>query len=63
VVELLVAEGMPGAQLGAEGFGEFRALAPNDTEAGRTQNRRVVLVIHAPDPSAEDAQDAPAAAP
>jgi chemotaxis protein MotB len=32
-------------QLSAAGYGEFRPVAPNDTEAGRSRNRRVDVVI------------------
>jgi chemotaxis protein MotB len=30
----------------ATGYGEYRPAAPNDTEAGRVQNRRVEVLIH-----------------
>jgi chemotaxis protein MotB len=39
-----------GSQLSAEGFGEYASIADNSNDAGRAQNRRVVVVIHAPDP-------------
>jgi chemotaxis protein MotB len=52
VVALFLANGVSGAQLAAEGFGEFSPVASNDNEVGRAQNRRVVIVIHAPDPVA-----------
>lgn len=32
-------------KLSAAGYGEYRPLAPNDTEAGRIRNRRVDIVI------------------
>ncbi|MBB5373751.1 flagellar motor protein MotB [Acidocella aromatica] len=51
VVALFVSSGVAGKQLAAEGFGEFSPLADNGTDAGRAQNRRVVVVVHAPDPS------------
>ena len=50
VVTLLQANGVDGSQLSAEGFGEYAAIADNSNDAGRAQNRRVVVVIHAPDP-------------
>jgi len=51
VVQLLQDKGVGGDQLAGEGFGEFQPLDSNATEAGRAQNRRVILVIHAPDPN------------
>jgi len=50
VVELFDAGKVNGDQLAAQGFGEFGAVASNATDAGRAQNRRVVIVVHAPDP-------------
>jgi chemotaxis protein MotB len=50
VVQLLQGKGVVGTQLAAEGFGEFAPIASNDDEAGRAKNRRVILVIHAPEP-------------
>ncbi len=52
VVSLFLTNGVAGSQLAAEGFGEFSPVASNDNEVGRAQNRRVVIVIHAPDPVA-----------
>ncbi|HTJ88557.1 MAG TPA: OmpA family protein [Acidocella sp.] len=51
VVTLFVAQGIDGTRLSAQGFGQFAPFASNDTAAGRAQNRRVVVVIHAPAPS------------
>lgn len=45
VVKILQAEGMPPNRLSAAGYGEYRPIASNDTEAGRTRNRRIDLVI------------------
>jgi chemotaxis protein MotB len=50
VVELFAGQSVNGSQLAAQGFGQFAPLASNETDAGRAQNRRVVIVIHAPDP-------------
>jgi len=36
---------LPPERLGASGYGEFHPVAPNDTPEGRSQNRRVELVI------------------
>jgi chemotaxis protein MotB len=50
VVELFETDKVNGNQLAAEGFGEFGPIASNATDPGRAQNRRVLLVVHAPDP-------------
>jgi outer membrane protein OmpA-like peptidoglycan-associated protein len=47
VVAWLVAHGVARARLTSEGLGARRPLAPNTTEAGRRQNRRVELHIEA----------------
>jgi chemotaxis protein MotB len=49
VVELFANEGLDGSRLTAQGFGEFVPIADNTTQEGRTKNRRVVIVIRAPD--------------
>jgi outer membrane protein OmpA-like peptidoglycan-associated protein len=41
----LVTGGVDGSKISAEGFGESRPVASNDTPAGRQQNRRVEIVI------------------
>ncbi len=41
----LVAKGMDPAKIRDEGRGETQPVASNDTEEGRTQNRRVVIVV------------------
>jgi len=51
VVQLFVKNDVNGNQLAAEGFGEFAPIADNSTDAGRAQNRRVVVVVHAQDPA------------
>jgi len=51
VVSLFMQHGIDGSRLSAQGFGEFAPFAPNTTAAGRAQNRRVVVVIHAMDPN------------
>jgi chemotaxis protein MotB len=50
VVELFTAQATDPARLSAQGFGEFSPIASNATDDGRAQNRRVAIVIHAPDP-------------
>ena len=41
----LIAGGVDASKISAEGFGETRPVATNDTPAGRQQNRRVEIVI------------------
>lgn len=41
----LARAGMKLAQVRAQGLGETRPVASNDTEDGRAQNRRVVIVV------------------
>jgi OOP family OmpA-OmpF porin len=43
VADYLVSKGVEAGRLTAVGFGESKPVAPNDTEAGRSQNRRVTL--------------------
>lgn len=45
IVKLLAEDGIDPARLSAVGFGEFQPIARNDSEAGRSQNRRVSLMI------------------
>jgi len=45
VVRLLRDLGIPGERLSAVGYGEFRPVASNKTEAGRAQNRRIQIVL------------------
>lgn len=60
VVRLFVSNGVGGNVLAAEGFGEFSPVTSNDTDTGRALNRRVVVVIHAPEPAgAAPQQDQP----
>ncbi len=47
----LAASGMDPARVRAEGRGETQPVASNDTEEGRAQNRRVVVIV-----SPEDTQ-------
>ncbi|KXK57538.1 MAG: OmpA family protein [Chlorobi bacterium] len=45
VMEYLVQQGFPRNQIGAHGYGRSRPIATNDTEEGRSQNRRVEFTI------------------
>jgi chemotaxis protein MotB len=45
VVRFLSAKGVPNSMLSAEGFGDSRPVATNDTPQGRAKNRRVDIVI------------------
>jgi chemotaxis protein MotB len=49
VIEIFAEQGLDGRRLAAEGFGEYAPVAGNTTAAGRAKNRRVVIVIRAPD--------------
>jgi outer membrane protein OmpA-like peptidoglycan-associated protein/tetratricopeptide (TPR) repeat protein len=49
VVEYLVSKGIEKERLKAAGYGELKALADNETEEGRAQNRRTELKIVAID--------------
>jgi chemotaxis protein MotB len=45
VVRLFAVFGIAPQRMASVGYGEFRPVASNETEAGRTRNRRVVIVI------------------
>lgn len=45
VVRLLIGSGVEAARLTAVGYGENRPVDSNDTEDGRTRNRRVTIMI------------------
>lgn len=45
VVHLLDRYGIQPDRMSAIGYGEYKPIADNDTEAGRQKNRRVVLVV------------------
>jgi len=47
VADYLVAQGIPGNRLSPLGMGESQPIADNNTEFGRSQNRRVELYITA----------------
>lgn len=54
----IVANGVSGSRLTTQGKGETEPIADNSTEAGRTQNRRVEIVIVANDKMKADAKTA-----
>lgn len=45
VVQILQNDGISPDRLSASGYGEYRPIASNDTDAGRSKNRRIDLVI------------------
>ena len=53
VVHLFMTRGVEPARMEISGFGEYRPKAPNDTPAGRDQNRRVIIIVL--DPSLQTA--------
>jgi outer membrane protein OmpA-like peptidoglycan-associated protein len=46
VRDFLIAQGVPGSAVTAQGFGKTHPVAPNDTPEGRQKNRRVELVVN-----------------
>ncbi len=49
VVRFLQQAGVDPTRLAAAGYGEFQPVAPNDTPEGRSQNRRIEIVLAAPE--------------
>jgi chemotaxis protein MotB len=45
VVKYFQRSGLAPERLAAVGFGEFRPIAPNDSETGRRENRRVEILV------------------
>lgn len=45
VVQAMIKDGFPAKNLAAAGYAEFDPVAPNDTEAGREQNRRIEIIL------------------
>jgi outer membrane protein OmpA-like peptidoglycan-associated protein len=45
VAVLLTKGGIASNRIDTDGLGQADPLAPNDTEAGRARNRRLVLVV------------------
>ena len=53
VQNILVQCGVDPKRVSAEGYGEARPVASNDSIAGRKRNRRVEIVIQSPNRSAK----------
>ena len=47
VLRFLVSKGVPANSISAQGFGDSRPVASNNTAEGRAKNRRVEIVIMA----------------
>ena len=47
-MQLFIEEGIDPSRLAAIGYGEFQPVSDNDSEQGRSKNRRVVLMISKP---------------
>jgi len=62
VVRYLQTQGVDPKMLGAAGFSQYRPLAANETEAGRSQNRRIEIALTAADYT-PPVVDTPTAAP
>ncbi|EGW36513.1 flagellar motor protein MotB [Desulfosporosinus sp. OT] len=45
VVQILQSDGITPDRLSATGYGEYRPISPNNTDAGRSKNRRIDLII------------------
>jgi chemotaxis protein MotB len=45
VVQFMIKAGFPAKSLAAAGYAEFDPIAPNDTEQGREQNRRIEIIL------------------
>jgi len=45
VRDYLTSKGVKASRLSVRGYGESRPVASNDTEEGRTENRRVELIV------------------
>lgn len=45
IVKYLASRGVSPERLSAVGYGEYQPVAPNETEVGRAQNRRVAIMV------------------
>lgn len=61
VLQVIAGAAFPPDHLSASGYGEFHPIAPNATDDGRQQNRRVDIVVSIHDPANDSALDADAA--
>jgi len=61
VVRFLQEAGVDPKRLAAAGYGEFQPLASNDTPEGRSQNRRIEIVLASADAPPDVAAPVPAA--
>ena len=48
VVRYLQENGVDPSRLAGAGYGQYQPIAPNDTAEGRSQNRRIEIVLAAP---------------
>jgi chemotaxis protein MotB len=63
VVRFLQQAGVDPKRLAAAGYGEYQAIAPNDTPEGRSLNRRIEIVLASAEAPPEAAPPVPAASP
>ena len=61
VLQVLAGASFPPQHLTASGYGEFHPIAPNATDDGRQQNRRVDIVVSIHNPANDEPADADAA--
>lgn len=45
VIRTMIEAGMPPSRVSAASYGEFKPTAPNDTDEGRAQNRRIEITV------------------
>lgn len=45
VIDALARVGLPAERFSATGYGSFQPIAPNDTDAGKAQNRRIEFLV------------------
>lgn len=62
VADYLIAQSVPTARIAAQGYGSQHPIADDSTPAGRTANRRTIILIGEPESADAEAVPAPAAA-